>query len=151
MAICYPVSVPTSLTSFPTTSYKVERANKAEVTFIPLYCDCRLPECSDNLVACDTCNSWYHYRKDHKGLFCTFLGMCSKKEELHDADTHVPSSDRDLGHCTCCRKFMFLSKTDKKRHFQVYNPQKGPPHSIETLESRKSYYGCQVKHATTVC
>ena len=50
------------LSKFPTTSQKTSRACKPSVSFIPLYCDCRLPESFDNVVACDGCDNWFHYR-----------------------------------------------------------------------------------------
>lgn len=63
--------------------------------------------------------------KEHKGHYCTFLDMCTKKpEELPNADAHLPSKDKSLGSCPHCPDFVFLSKTAKKRHLQVFHPTK---------------------------
>ena len=40
-------------------SSKVKRAS---VEFIKLYCDCRLPGSYDDIVVCDRCGRWFHYR-----------------------------------------------------------------------------------------
>ena len=78
--------------------------------------------------------------KDHKGHFCTFLEMCNKKpEELPDPDRHLPS------YCTYCPKFVFLSKTEKKRHFQVYHLT-----SQQRNPQKKKATSHQLKRATTV-
>ena len=86
--------------------------------------------------------------KDHKGHFCTFLEMCNvKPEELPDPDQHLPSYDSDLGHCTYCPKFVFMSKTEKKRHFQVYHPKRTT--TQKRNPRKKKATSRQVKHATT--
>ena len=38
---------------FPVISAPVQRACEAKVSYVPLYCDCRLPELYENLVAYD--------------------------------------------------------------------------------------------------
>lgn len=50
------------LSKFPTTTRKSSRACKPSVSFVRLYCDCRLPESFDNVVACDGCDKWFHYK-----------------------------------------------------------------------------------------
>ena len=59
----------------------------------------------------------------HPSHFCTFLEMCNKKvNELPTADQHLPSFNSELGSCPYCCEHVFLSKTEKKRHFQVFHP-----------------------------
>ena len=64
------------LTEFPVMSSPVQRACEAQVYYVPLYCDCHMPESFDNLVACDHCDSWFHqkcvnYNENHCGdWFC---------------------------------------------------------------------------------
>ena len=52
-------------TRFPTTSLssgQVKRA-QAENILVNTYCTCKMPECfDDNMVACDVCDTWYHYK-----------------------------------------------------------------------------------------
>jgi hypothetical protein len=63
--------------------------------------------------------------KEHKDHYYTFLDMCTKKpEELPNADTHLPSYDKNLGNCPHCPDVVFLSKTAKKRHLQVFHPKR---------------------------
>ncbi|KAL5502955.1 hypothetical protein EMCRGX_G009817 [Ephydatia muelleri] len=51
--------------------------------------------------------------------------MCTKNpEELPNADTHLPSYGKNLGNCPHCPDFVFLSKTAKNRHLQVFHPKK---------------------------
>ena len=90
---------------------------------------------------------------EHVGHFSTYLEMCSKKpEQLPEADSHLPSyKDNDgLGRCPHCPNFVFLSKTEKKRHFQVYHPKKRiciPKHSLS-----KKKFKCNHKlSANRVC
>ena len=47
--------------------YKMPRSNSNAVSEmdIRLYCDGRLPESFDNVVACDGCDNWFHYRCVH--------------------------------------------------------------------------------------
>lgn len=88
--------------------------------------------------------------KNHNGHFCTFLEMCSKTpEELPNPDSHIPSYDSDLGQCTYCPKFVLLSNTEKKRHFQVYHSKRTS--SQERNPRKKKATGRQAKRATTVC
>ncbi len=49
------------LSKFPTTK-KCPRACRPSVSFIHLYCDCRLPESFDDVVACDGCDRWFHHQ-----------------------------------------------------------------------------------------
>ena len=32
------------------------------MTTISVYCHCRLPESYDNMICCDLCDDWFHYR-----------------------------------------------------------------------------------------
>ena len=58
------------------------------------------------------------------GHYCTFLEMCNKKQDqLPIADTYLPSFEKELGRCPHCPNYVFLSKTEKKRHFQVFHPK----------------------------
>ena len=50
------------LTDFPVTSKKMIPRVVSKISFIPLYCHCRLPESFDDLVACEKCNKWYHHK-----------------------------------------------------------------------------------------
>ena len=66
--------------------------------------------------------------KEHKGHYSTFVDMCNKKSnELPKVDTHLPSYDEDLGCCTYCPKFVFLSKTEKKGIFKCTIPKEELP------------------------
>ena len=61
------------LNTFPTTSQKFSRACKPSVSFICHYCDCRLPESFDSVVACDGCDNWkcVDFNTNHVGnWFC---------------------------------------------------------------------------------
>jgi polycystin 1L2 len=49
------------LQSFPTTA-KASGKCKKKVFKIHLYCQCRMPECMDNMVQCDMCHKWYHFK-----------------------------------------------------------------------------------------
>ena len=50
------------LSKFPICSQKSARACKPSVSFVRLYCDCKVPESFDNVVACDGCDKWFHYK-----------------------------------------------------------------------------------------
>ena len=61
----------------------------------------------------------------HPGHYCTFLEMCNKdKNDLPLPDSNLPTFNKDLGRCPHCPDYVFLSKTEKKRHNQVFHPQK---------------------------
>ena len=88
--------------------------------------------------------------KDHKGHFCTFCEMRNKKpQELPDSDTHIPSHNSDLGRCTYCPKFVFLSKTEKIRHFPVYHLKRTTSQQRNPRKKKATIH--QVKRATMVC
>ena len=43
----------------------VRRKGKCKIQFVALHCydtDCKLPESYDNLLGCDSCDQWYHYK-----------------------------------------------------------------------------------------
>ena len=65
----------------------------------------------------------------HPKHYSTFLEMCNKKpKDLPVADQHLPSvQESELGRCSDCPEYVFLSKTEKKRHLQVFHPQKRKP------------------------
>ena len=59
----------------------------------------------------------------HPGHYCTFLEMCNiSTTELPTADQHLPSLNKKLGSCPQCPEYVFLSKTEKKRHNQMFHP-----------------------------
>ena len=33
---------------------------KPMISYIAVFCPCRLPETEEDMVACDICNEWYH-------------------------------------------------------------------------------------------
>ena len=87
----------------------------------------------------------------HVGHYCTFLEMCSKRpDQLPIADTHLPSFEKELGHCSHCPNYVFLSKTEKNRHFQVFHPKKRKPKTKHVTPSKR--FQCSFKITPTqVC
>ncbi len=47
---------------FPTLPHRGKRACKRRISIVPLNCNCRLPDTFDNVVGCDNCQKWYHYK-----------------------------------------------------------------------------------------
>ena len=59
----------------------------------------------------------------HPGHYCTFLEICSNSTtELPTADQHLPSFNKELGSCPQCPEYVFLQKTEKERHNQLFHP-----------------------------
>ena len=86
--------------------------------------------------------------KEHKDHYYTFLDMCTKKpEELPNADTHLPSYDKNLGNCPHCPDFVFLSKTAKKRHLQVFHPKKRSVVWKKSSQSAEKRFKCIISYA----
>ena len=51
------------LSPFPTIcdNQSLEKCNMKNI-FIPLYCTCGLPESYDDMIQCDSCDQWYHFK-----------------------------------------------------------------------------------------
>ena len=49
------------LSIFPTTSERVVRSKPTNIV-IPVYCQCRCPDSMDEMIQCDRCDSWLHFR-----------------------------------------------------------------------------------------
>ena len=51
------------LLSFPLSkSRRAQQTCKEEVFQITLYCSCKMPECVDDMVQCDNCTEWFHFK-----------------------------------------------------------------------------------------
>ena len=51
------------LLPFPlSNSRRAQQTCKEEVFKIPLYCKCKMPECVDDMVQCNKCTEWFHFR-----------------------------------------------------------------------------------------
>lgn len=109
------------------------------------------PHCSENPVRAKEVFSFLRDRnmslfypmpsKEHVGHYCTYLEMCSKKpEEIPEADSYLPSfQDNNHGRCPHCPNFVFLSKTEKKRHFQVYHPKRRAAQTTKVAQTQKRF------------
>ena len=69
--------------------------------------------------------------------------MCNKKpNELPSADQYMPSSqESELGCCLYCPEYTFLSKTEKKRHLQVFHPKRRTP-SLGKVPKPRGKFTC---------
>ena len=64
--------------------------------------------------------------KEHKDHYYTFLDMCTKKpEELPNADTHLPSYDKNLGNCPHCPDLSSSPRLQRNGTFKCSTPRKG--------------------------
>ena len=66
--------------------------------------------------------------------------MCElESEELLSDDSLLPScQNQELGRCSVCPAFMFLSNTEKKRHISVFHRHFSP----STAKSKPLIYSC---------
>lgn len=49
------------LSRFPATSERVIRSKPGNIV-IPVYCHCRRPDSMDEMIQCDRCDAWMHFR-----------------------------------------------------------------------------------------
>ena len=80
----------------------------------------------------------------YPGHYCTFLEMCCKPaSELTTLDAGMPSAANGVGRCPHCPAFVFLSKTEQKRHLRLLHPKQGKARK-DLRVSRKSFF-CNFK------
>lgn len=80
----------------------------------------------------------------YPGHYCTFLEMCCKPApKLTILDAGMPSAANGVGRYPHCPAFVFLSKTEQKRHLRLLHPKQGKARK-DLRVSRKSFF-CNFK------
>ena len=82
--------------------------------------------------------------------YCTFLEMCEKPPKVVGVlDSGMPSYiQKDLLECAYCPAYVFLSKTEKARHIQIFHPKK---YHKQFYSSKVLVNVCNFKMGCSVC